>query len=299
MSRVSSPLRYPGGKSSMFDLVRGLVRLNNLECGHYAEPYAGGCGLALEMLFNGVAAEIHVNDIDPAIWSFWHCVLNRTEELVDRVLETPVTIDEWYKQRATYRAQRKKHTLALGFSAFYLNRTNRSGVIKGAGVIGGLEQTGNYRMDCRFNRLDLAKRIIRIAKYRDRIHLTNDDALDFLKTSKSKLPKRTLMFIDPPYFNKGANLYTSFYEADDHDALAKLIVDYNLPWIVTYDDTPEIQKLYRKLRRFQFDIKYSLQEKRVGSEILIAAKGLKLPPELSNRQLSSSRNICTSEMASV
>ena len=269
----------------MFGLVTEIVQLNHLGQGHYAEPYAGGCGLALEMLFNGIVAEIHINDIDPAIWSFWHCVLNHTDELIDKILATPVTVEEWHKQRDTYRAQRKDHPLQLGFAAFFLNRTNRSGVIKGAGVIGGLNQTGNYKVDCRFNRLDLAKRIARIAKYQDRIHLTNEDALVFLDKSKSALPKRTLMFIDPPYFNKGANLYTSFYEEKDHSALAKLIVAYELPWIVTYDDTPEIQRLYKTRRRFLFDINYSLQEKRIGSEVLIAAKGLKLPPLIAERQI--------------
>jgi DNA adenine methylase len=285
MSRASSPLRYPGGKSSMFPLVSKIMQSNDLAQGHYAEPYAGGCGLALEMLFNGIAAEIHVNDIDPAIWSFWHCVLNRTNELVDKILETPVSIEEWLEQRKIYLAQSKRHTLSLGFSAFFLNRTNRSGVIKGAGAIGGLKQTGDYKIDCRFNRIELVKKILRIAKYRDRIHLTNDDALDFLAKSRTTLPRRTLMFIDPPYFNKGANLYTSFYKPNDHAMLAKQIVDYDLPWMVTYDDAPEVLKLYGKRRRFLFDIKYSLQEKRIGSEVLIAAKGLKVPVEITARQI--------------
>jgi DNA adenine methylase len=146
MSRANSPLRYPGGKASMFTLVSNIVRLNELSQGHYAEPYAGGCGLALEMLFSGLSAEIHINDIDPAIWSFWYCVLNRTEELVDRVLNTPVAIEEWHNQRRVYLAQNRRHVLPLGFAAFYLNRTNRSGVIKGAGAIGGLQQKGNYKI---------------------------------------------------------------------------------------------------------------------------------------------------------
>jgi DNA adenine methylase len=285
MSGASSPLRYHGGKSSMFPLVSKIIQLNDLAQGHYAEPYAGGCGLALDMMFNGIAAEIHINDIDPAIWSFWHCVLNRTDELIDKILETPVTIEEWHKQRAIYLARRTGHVLPLGFSAFFLNRTNRSGIIKGAGAIGGLKQLGNYKIDCRFNRIELAKKVMRIAKYRERIHLSNDDALVFLTRSELTLPKRTLMFIDPPYFNKGADLYTSFYKPDDHAKLAEQIVSYQLPWIVTYDEAPEILELYGKRRRFLFDIKYSLQEKRIGSEVLIAAKGLKLPVEVKSRQI--------------
>lgn len=137
MARATSPLRYPGGKSCLLDLTSQVMRLNGLERGHYAEPYAGGCGLALALLYGGHVADIHINDIDPSIWAFWHCVLNETDALVAKLNATPVTIDEWLKQRDIHRRQDTLDTLGLGFSAFFLNRTNRSGIIKGAGVIGG------------------------------------------------------------------------------------------------------------------------------------------------------------------
>jgi DNA adenine methylase len=289
--RADSPLRYPGGKACLLDLTGQILRLNDLHKGHYAEPYAGGCGLALALLFGGHVAEIHLNDIDPSIWAFWHCVLNRTDELVAKIRETPINMEEWHNQRGIYLKQNKRHNLSLGFAAFFLNRTNRSGIIKGAGVIGGLDQKGNYKIDCRFNREELVRRILRIKKYKDRIHLTNLDALDFLKFCKSALPKRSLLFIDPPYFNKGANLYTSFYVPEDHKLLATEVIQYDLPWIVTYDDTPEIRLLYQKRKRFSFDIKYSLQEKRLGSELMIASTALKLPNALNERQVFSGSQI--------
>jgi DNA adenine methylase len=291
--RADSPLRYPGGKACLLDLTGQILRLNDLNKGHYAEPYAGGCGLALALLFGGHVAEIHLNDIDPSIWAFWHCVLNRTDELVAKIRETPINMEEWLNQRSIYLRQNKRHNLPLGFAAFFLNRTNRSGIIKGAGAIGGLDQKGNYKIDCRFNREELVRRILRIKKYRDRIHLTNLDAIDFLRVCKSSLPRRSLLFIDPPYFNKGANLYTSFYVPEDHELLAARVINYDLPWIVTYDDTPEIRLLYQKRRRFSFDIKYSLQEKRLGSELLIASKALKLPVVLKERQIHLGLQIAT------
>ena len=269
----------------MLELTGQILRMNELHKGHYAEPYAGGGGLALALLFGGHVAEVHLNDIDPSIWAFWHCVLNRTDELIDKILDTPITIKEWHYQRNIYLSQNKRHHLPLGFAAFFLNRTNRSGIIKGAGVIGGLDQKGNYKIDCRFNREELVRRILRIKKYKDHIHLTNLDALDFLKVCKDRLPTRSLLFIDPPYFNKGANLYTSFYKPEDHASLAAQVINYDLPWIVTYDDTPEIRLLYQNRSRFSFDIKYSLQEKRLGSELMIASKALKLPDALSERQV--------------
>lgn len=268
----------------MMDLTSNIMRLNGLERGHYAEPFAGGCGLALSLLYSGLVAEIHINDLDPAIWSFWHSVLNDTDALVAKVQETPVTIDEWMRQREINRNAVADNSLELGFSAFFLNRTNRSGIIKGGGVIGGLDQTGNYKIDCRFNVDDLVKRMRRVARYQDRIHLTNQDAVEFLRDC-SNLPKNSLLFIDPPYFKKGPGLYTSFYKPEDHAILADNVLDLNSPWIVTYDDVSQIRDLYRDRRQFCFDINYSLQEKRTGTELLIASKGLRMPESARDRQV--------------
>lgn len=285
MASVASPLRYPGGKSSMLEVTGAILRLNQLERGHYAEPYAGGCGLALTLLYGGYVSDIHINDIDPSIWAFWHCVLNETEALIQKVETTPVTIDEWLVQRDFLRSNRTDDTLALGFCAFFLNRTNRSGIIKRAGVIGGLDQSGNYKLDCRYSVTELVQRITRIKKYADRIHLTNLDALDFLNLCESELPLDTFIFADPPYYNKGSRLYTSFYNPDDHAELARTMLAMDRPWIVTYDDTPEIRGLYRNRRQYCFDINYSLHEKRVGTELLVASKGLKMPESARDRQV--------------
>lgn len=283
MVRSNSPLRYPGGKSCLYDLTSLIIRENKLERGHYAEPYAGGCGLALSLLFGGHVADIHINDIDPSIWAFWHCVLNDTDAFIDKMHETEVSIQQWHLQRDVHRAQDIEDTLTLGFSTFFLNRTNRSGIIKGAGVIGGLNQTGNYKLDCRFNKDELERRIKRIGKYKDRIHLTRMDAIDFLMQCDAEMPKDTFFCIDPPYFNKGKSLYTSAYSPEDHRSVADAVVRLRHPWIVTYDDAQEIRASYSSRRQYLFDIQYSVQTKRIGTELLIASKGLKLPSNVRDR----------------
>lgn len=269
----------------MLGLVAATLQQNGLERGHYAEPYAGGCGLALSLLYGGFVSNIHINDIDPAVWSFWRCVLTETDALTALVETTPVTVDEWRKQRATFRAMDLGDHLALGFSAFFLNRTNRSGVIGSGGVIGGLNQTGNYLIGCRFHREDLVRRIKRVSRYADRIHLTHLDALDFLVRCKGTLPPNSMLFVDPPYFRKGPELYTNFYKAADHSKLAAKVLSVDWPWIVTYDDAPEIRALYRDRRQYGFGITYSLNEKRVGAELLVASKGLRVPEAVRGNQV--------------
>ena len=280
MTRLVSPLRYPGGKTCLYALAAFILRENRLERGHYVEPYAGGGGLALSLLFGGHASDIHINDLDPSVWCFWDSVLNRTEQLVQLIQRTPVTIKEWHRQREIHNSGNTSRPLELGFATFFLNRTNRSGVIKGAGVIGGLNQKGNYKIDCRFNREDLVRRVKRVAKYRGRIHLTNLDAIPFMKSIDREIPVTSLFCIDPPYYSKGSSLYTNFYGQHEHEMVSSTVLALRHPWIVTYDDVEEIRAIYRRRRQFSLAINYSIQTKRVGSELLIASKGLRLPKEV-------------------
>lgn len=284
MTNAASPLRYPGGKSCLYDLISAILRDNRLGRGHYIEPYAGGCGLALSLLYGGHVSDIHINDLDVSIWAFWECVLNHTDELAKLIETTPVTIREWRRQRDIHSEMDVADPLKLGFATFFLNRTNRSGIIKGAGVIGGITQKGNYKLDCRFNRKELIARIRRVARYRNRIHLSKQDAIPFMRRMGKTLPDDAFFCIDPPYFSKGASLYTNYYGPDEHTKVAAAVLKLSHPWIVTYDYAEEIEDLYSCRRQFLFDINYSIQTKRVGSELLIASKGLRLPETVRQRQ---------------
>ena len=276
MKKIYSPLRYPGGKSKLSGLTAQILADNKLSNGHYVEPYAGGAGLALSLLFNEHVSDIHINDLDISIWSFWHCVLKKNKELNELIQLTPVNMDEWYKQKEIQANPKKYSVLEIGFATFFLNRTNRSGIIN-AGVIGGRSQNGNYKIDCRYNIEDLVERIQKIRKYKTRIHLSRLDALKFMQKKQKELPKRTLFYIDPPYFNQGSSLYKSFYGPDDHKFVSEIITKFKKPWIITYDNVPQISFLYKNFRQFTFNINYSVNSKRVGTELLITSKGLKVP----------------------
>lgn len=285
MPLATSPLRYPGGKTCMLGAVSRILRGNKLERGHYAEPYAGGCGLALALLYGGFVSDIHVNDIDRPVWSFWDAVLNHTEEFIKLMEKTPVTLKEWRRQQRILKSDETADAMTLGFAAFFLNRTNRSGIIKNAGVIGGLAQDGTYTIDCRFNKEELARRIRRVSKYRGRINLYRKDAIKFIDHVEKRLPQSTFLYIDPPYFHKGSTLYTSFYKRADHEKVADRILKLKSPWILTYDSCEEIRDLYAARRQFQFSLNYSLQSKRLGTELLIASKGLRIPDDFRASQV--------------
>jgi DNA adenine methylase len=279
VSRSASPLRYPGGKACLYDLAVDFLVTNSLHQRCYIEPYSGGCGLALSLLFAGHVSQIHLNDLDRSIWAFWSAVLDHTDEFIDRVASTSVTADEWERQRTLQSQKQTADVLDLAFSTFFLNRTNRSGIIHSGGMIGGKAQSGTWKLDCRYNKLDLIERIKRVSKYRGRIFAYNENAEVFLAQLGKSIPSTGVLYVDPPYFEKGSKLYKNSYRSEDHRRIAELLSRINNPWFLTYDNVPPIRKLYSAFSSVELDIGYSVQTKRRGSEILVVSEGLSLPTE--------------------
>lgn len=269
--RWFSPLRYPGGKGKLYKKTSELLRALNSEEIIYVEPYAGGAGLALELLFKGDVSSIVLNDYDISIYAFWHSILNNKDEFVNMIINKPVTIDEWYEQKSIQENKDEYYDelLKLGFSTFFLNRTNRSGIIKG-GVLGGKNQDGKDKIDCRYNKDELIERINRIYERRDNIIILNNKAEELIIRVLPNLPENSFIFFDPPYYKKGPGLYTNFYKHDDHVNLEVLIREnVKTPYIITYDNNKAIELIYSKYSCFDFDINYSAQNHKLGSELLI------------------------------
>lgn len=282
MTASESPLRYPGGKQILGRVLAHLIQLNQRQGGTYFEPYCGGAGAALGLLFREYVDRLVLNDADPSVYAFWDSALSDTDRLVRLVRDTPLTVDEWLRQREVYRRPAEHDRLALGFATFYLNRCNRSGIIAGAGLIGGLEQTGRWKLDARFNRDELARRIERVALYRGRIALFNLDAVDFLRdhVSDPRVVERAFVYLDPPYYAKGSALYLNHYKPGDHAGVARYLRQHaTFRWVMTYDNVAEVRSLYPRHRKVPFSLSYSARERRVGSEIMILGPHLRFPDD--------------------
>lgn len=269
----NTPLRYPGGKAKFAPVIKQIIEKNNLH-GHYIEPYAGGAGVALDLLFSDYCSNIHINDLDLAIYHFWKAITEQTEDFIRLTHNTKVTIEEWHKQKALLK-QNDISPLEHGFAAFFLNRTNRSGILK-AGVIGGLNQMGNYKLDCRFNKPDLIKRIERIGKMSKQIHVTNFDTETWLPMLNSTVPPNSLIYLDPPYYEKGQGLYRNFYKHRDHLAIQEKLTYVKIPWIVSYDNHPNIKEIYQQYRQGEYTLNYSAHKKMKATEIIIYSDNLLL-----------------------
>lgn len=273
-----SPLRYPGGKSRLTNFVKLLFRKNDIVGGKYGEPYAGGASVAIGLLLGEYASVVHINDLDLSIHAFWGAVVNDTDALCRRISQRRVSVAEWRRQRAIQEDRENADPLDLAFSTFFLNRTNRSGVICSGGIIGGYDQESEWGIDARYNKPDLIQRIERIAAYRDRITVSRHDARTFLERLQRDLPVASLTYLDPPYYIKGQRrLYANYYRPKDHAAIAEQLRDYNKPWIVSYDNTPEIRHLYRRFRQTVYGLRYSAADRYQGSEVMMFGPGVDRP----------------------
>lgn len=271
MSHHCSPLRYPGGKNCIFPFVSRLFHENDLIGSSYAEPYAGGAGLALRLLFEEYVERIFLNDLDRSIFAFWDAVLRRGDALCDWVEHVEVSMDSWHYYKGVQRAADVADSFELAKSTFFLNRTNVSGVLMG-GVIGGRQQLGNFKIDARFNKSDLIARIQRIGRFRHRIELSNMDGIKFVRSIDAK-SERIFIYLDPPYFQKGADLYLNFYKEQDHRRLARYVNRLRNRWMVSYDHHEFILNLYPANRKLLYRLSQSASN-RTGDEVLVFSEAV-------------------------
>jgi DNA adenine methylase len=275
LDRFPSPLRYPGGNGKLANFVKLLLTENGMADINYAEPYAGGASIALTLLFEEYARQIHINDLNKAIYALWYSVLNETDELCRLIRDTDVSLEVREFQRRVQN-DLDASLLELGFSTFFLNRVNRSGIIRG-GVIGGKNQDGTWGIDARYNKSDLIQRVQKIARYRRRIHLYNMNAAEFIVQRIPDLPQNSLTYLDPPYYVKGKDLYQHFYTHGDHVTISRLVPQITQPWIVSYDAHANLLPLYDGYRSIKYGLSYSAQDRYKGAEVIFFSPGLQIP----------------------
>lgn len=282
---IKNPLRYPGAKSKLVPYIQQLLEVENLTGCTFYEAYAGSAAVSFGLLELGVIKKAVINELDPLIYNFWYSVMNHTIELIHMIQDTDITIDTW-TEMSHYRNSEyleNKTSLQIGFAGLFLNRTNFSGILK-ANPLGGMEQTSEYKIDCRFNKTRISDSILELANFADQIELHNLDALTFLKNhTKYRRNNNTFVYIDPPYYEKGPSLYRYYYVDRQHRELANFIKKKAYPWLVSYDNSTLIQKMYKKNKTQPIYLDYSVNTKRTAKELLIS--NLEIPPMNQEKEL--------------
>jgi DNA adenine methylase len=229
------------------------------------------------MLYGEYARTVHINDLDRGVHAFWLAARDQTADLCRLIRCAKLSVAEWERQREIQELD-DPDPLALAFSTFYLNRTNRSGIVTG-GLIGGTDQTGRWKMDARFNREDLTSRVERVGRWRSRINIYRLDGAAFLREVVPALPAKSLTYLDPPYYVKGPeDLYKNYYRSEDHCEVAEIVRGLAKPWFISYDDAPEIRDLYQGFAMVDYGISYTAQDRYQGKEVAFFSDGLVVPP---------------------
>jgi len=243
-----SPLRYPGAKRWMSSYISRSITHNNLYPKLYVEPFVGGASVTLALLKNNLVAKVGLVDRDPIVAAFWESVFFDTEWLINRVANTDITLNKWIKVKK----QKARTTRQKAFKCLYLNRTSFSGILtSSAGPIGGKSQASKYKIDCRFNKTNIIKRIEKISAYRDRIafvwNLHWHTAIGKINQMQNNgsLPKSTLFYLDPPFYDKANSLYNFHFKHNDHLKLRNFLLTFKQNWILSYDSHPEIISMYK------------------------------------------------------
>ncbi|MFV8257159.1 DNA adenine methylase [Bdellovibrio bacteriovorus] len=272
-----SPLRYPGGKAKLSKYMGLVVETNRLGDADFIEPFAGGASVGLYLLANAYIRKLYLNDIDISIYAFWNSILKHPEEFCRKIDKVTVDLGNWREQKEIQKNRYDSNLLDLGFSTFFLNRTNRSGIMNG-GVIGSLKQDGPWKIDSRFNKAELIRRIERIGDFADRILVRNLDACEFLNEIKPVLSKKSLVYLDPPYFEKGPSLYRKYFDQDDHVNMAEYLRGSDdLKWVISYDNHDVLRRLYKAYERFEFTLNYSAAGNQSGREVIFFSKNMAIP----------------------
>lgn len=264
---IHTPFRYPGGKSRLTGFLRRIVETAGWQHCTYLEPYAGGAGAALALLHEEVVPSVVINDLDPRIYAFWVAITAHGVDFLARFDSHDITLDEWHRQRDIYRASDASRPVELGFATFFMNRTNRSGIMN-AGVIGGQKQAGTYKVDARFNRDELRRKLAWISDNAEKIKVSNSDGVELL--TEALKDDKVFAYIDPPYFDKGSFLYMNSFAVEGHAALASILREARKArWVLTYDDVNEVRRLYRGLYQGTYSLPYSAHQASLAKERMV------------------------------
>lgn len=266
--KYASPLRYPGGKTKMYNLVKNIIHSHKMDNLVYVEPFSGGFGIGINLLCNGDMKRFIINDYDYHIFAFWKTIFNYTKQLIEFVNEVDINILEWKRQKEIYDHYEDYSLFEVGCSALFLNRTNFSGILK-SGPIGGFNQAGKYKIDCRFNKNYLIKIIKEIAKHKNQVKIYNLDVVKLIKKLKP-IENEVFYNFDPPYVEKGPELYLNSFKKADHINLMNEINKINTKWIMTYDQVPLIRNLYGNYYMSEYIQGYSINRKRKEKELFIS-----------------------------
>jgi DNA adenine methylase len=264
---MKSFFRYPGGKSRIAHQI--VKEMGNIQ--EYREPFFGGGSIGLEVLESlPLGADVWVNDKYPPLASLWKMIIEDPYPLMDRISEYVPTVDDFFRIKQIFLgmpeilSEEERAMMCL-----VLHQISFSGLgVKAGGPIGGKTQKGTYKVDCRWSPRTLNAKILKAHRLFQRANVTCT-AVDYVRLLEDATPQTTV-YLDPPYYVRGNDLYQEPFSVQDHEELAVILRGLDCKWFISYDDCPEIRDLYSWAKIIEFKRQYAIKNaKREVVELLI------------------------------
>ncbi len=278
--------RYPGGKKKLVSQIAGRIRCyydekmcwNRVE---YVEPFAGSLSVGLTLLNYKIIKNVCINDKDPGISALWTSVLRYPEKLCEYISYFSPTTEAFYNYKKYFgdiksvSKEEKKATricVEIGFRKLALHQMSYSGLgVKAGGPIGGKTQNSNYKIGCRWNPKLLKKNI---NKYHNLLVKTilrykKCSSYGWLKILNDC--KDSFIYLDPPYYEKGSELYQFSFSEYNHKKLSEVLKKIKYPWLLSYDYADEIKELYSWGKWVEIDNTCTINGPNKKTELLITS----------------------------
>ncbi len=234
-----SPFRYPGGKTWFIPTFRRWMTALPQRPLRLVEPFAGGGGISLTAIMEGLADEVVMVELDEQVAAVWQTIIRGDAEwLARKILSFDLTPES---ARETLE-RTPRDTRQLAFQTILRNRVLHGGILaRGSSLIKRGEN--GKGITSRWYPATLARRIMNIARVADRIRFVHGDGMQVLEGMMDD--EAAAFFIDPPYTaggkRAGRRLYT--HHEVDHERLFSLCAQLCGHFLMTYDNAEEVREL--------------------------------------------------------
>ncbi len=265
--------RYPGGKNKLKKIIikKILPYINNKT--QYREVFFGGGSICLDMIKDNTIDNIWINDKDIGIACLWTSLISHHQILKEKIIHFTPSVDKFYNIRDELLQLKTQPSdiIDIGFKKLAIHQLSFSGLgTKSGGPLGGKEQKSAYKIDCRWSPDYICKKIDKIHNLLNNIKIykgscTNLDFEHIINDNHCN----SVLYLDPPYYIKGNELYQYGFTQEDHIRLSNLLYNTKHKWVLSYDDCEEIQELYQWANIQQISASYTISGSRQKTELLI------------------------------
>ncbi|MDR0620235.1 MAG: DNA adenine methylase [Bacteroidales bacterium] len=245
---IKSPLRYPGGKSRAIETIAKIIP--NFD--EFREPFLGGGSVFVYVKQRYPNKKFWINDLYSELYKFWAMTQKDIDALTQKIYEWKNKYTVGKELFKFLNANLENFSDLEKAAAFFIyNRITFSGTTLSGGY-------SEHAFTGRFTESSI-KRLNDLAKVVNGSTITNYDYEELVKKDGNNV----FIFLDPPYYSatksalygKNGHLHKSF----DHKRFAEIMKNCPHKWLITYDDSEYVRKLFSFANIQNWNLTYGMR----------------------------------------